>query len=45
MFAPNDEGNRWIEDAEEVNSVEQVRRRQVMLAQLIGEQDSKEQAA
>jgi hypothetical protein len=31
------EGNRWIEDAEEPNSVEQVRRQQVMLAQLIGE--------
>ena len=31
------EGNRWIEDAEEPDSVEQVRRQQVMLAQLIGE--------
>lgn len=31
------EGNRWIEDAAEPDSVEQVRRQQVMLAQLIGE--------
>ena len=31
------EGNRWIEDAEEPNSVEQVRRQQEMLKQLIGE--------
>lgn len=31
------EGNRWIEDAQEPDSVEQVRRQQVMLAQLIGE--------
>ncbi len=31
------EGNRWIEDAEEPDSVEQVRRQQVMLAKLIGE--------
>ena len=31
------EGNRWIEDAEEPDSVEQVRRQQVMLANLIGE--------
>ncbi len=31
------EGNRWIEDAEEPNSVEQVRRQQVMLSRLIGE--------
>jgi len=31
------EGNRWIEDAEEPDSVEQVRRQQVMLARLIGE--------
>ena len=32
-----DEGNRWIEDAMEPDSVEQVRRQQVMLAQLLGE--------
>jgi sugar phosphate isomerase/epimerase len=31
------EGNRWIEDAEEPDSIEQVRRQQVMLARLIGE--------
>ncbi len=31
------EGNRWIEDAEEVGSVEQVRRQQEMLKRLIGE--------
>ena len=31
------EGNRWIEDAEEVDSVEQVRRQQLMLASLLGE--------
>jgi Xylose isomerase-like TIM barrel len=31
------EGNRWIEDLEEPDSVEQVRRQQVMLANLIGE--------
>lgn len=31
------EGNRWIEDAEEPDSVEQVRRQQVMLANLLGE--------
>ena len=31
------EGNRWIEDAEEPDSVEQVRRQQVMLASLLGE--------
>jgi hypothetical protein len=31
------EGNRWIEDAEEPDSVEQVRRQQVMLSRLIGE--------
>ena len=31
------EGNRWIEDVEEPDSVEQVRRQQVMLTQLIGE--------
>jgi sugar phosphate isomerase/epimerase len=30
------EGNRWIEDAEEVDSVEQVRRQQEMLKNLIG---------
>ena len=29
------EGNRWVEDAEEVNSVEQVRRQHVMLKRLI----------
>ncbi|HKT86039.1 MAG TPA: TIM barrel protein [Novosphingobium sp.] len=32
------EGNRWIEDLEEPNSVEQVRRHHVMLAKLIGEE-------
>ncbi|MBU6206376.1 MAG: xylose isomerase, partial [Alphaproteobacteria bacterium] len=31
------EGNRWIEDAEEPDSVEQVRRQHVMLSRLIGE--------
>lgn len=31
------EGNRWIEDVEEPNSVEQVRRQQEMLKRLIGE--------
>ena len=31
------EGNRWVEDAEEPDSVEQVRRQQVMLAKLLGE--------
>jgi hypothetical protein len=31
------EGNRWIEDYQEPDSVEQVRRQQVMLARLIGE--------
>lgn len=31
------EGNRWIEDVETVDSVEQVRRHQTMLARLIGE--------
>ena len=31
------EGNRWIEDAMEPDSVEQVRRQQVMLADLLGE--------
>jgi len=31
------EGNRWIEDAMEPDSVEQVRRQQVMLATLLGE--------
>jgi len=31
------EGNRWIEDAQEVDSVEQVRRQQEMLKGLIGE--------
>jgi sugar phosphate isomerase/epimerase len=31
------EGNRWIEDAVEPDSVEQVRRQQVMLARLLGE--------
>lgn len=29
------EGNRWIEDAHEVDSVEQVRRQQAMLKKLI----------
>jgi len=32
------EGNRWIEDAEEVDSVEQVRRQQAMLKALIEQQ-------
>lgn len=31
------EGNRWIQDAFEVDSVEQVRRHQVMLKKLLGE--------
>jgi hypothetical protein len=31
------EGNRWIEDAEEPDSVEQVRRQQVMLSRLLEE--------
>jgi hypothetical protein len=31
------EGNRWVEDAEEPDSVEQVRRQQEMLKALIGE--------
>ncbi len=31
------EGNRWIQDAFEVDSVEQVRRHQVMLKRLLGE--------
>ena len=31
------EGNRWIQDAFEVDSVEQVRRQQVMLKRLLGE--------
>jgi sugar phosphate isomerase/epimerase len=35
------EGNRWIEDAEEVDSVEQVRRQQEMLKSLIGEPGSR----
>lgn len=39
------EGNRWIEDAEEPNSVEQVRRQQVMLARLLGEPTPKLKAA
>jgi len=39
------EGNRWIEDAEEPDSVEQVRRQQVMLATLIGEPAPQLQAA
>ncbi len=34
------EGNRWVEDAEEPNSVEQVRRQQVMLARLLGESET-----
>ena len=34
------EGNRWIEDAEEPDSVEQVRRQQVMLARLLGESET-----
>ena len=32
------EGNRWIQDAFEVDSTEQVRRHQVMLKQLLGEE-------
>jgi len=32
------EGNRWIQDAFEVDSTEQVRRHQVMLRQLLGEE-------
>jgi hypothetical protein len=31
------EGNRWIQDAFEVDSVEQVRRHQMMLKRLLGE--------
>lgn len=31
------EGNRWVEDFQEPDSVEQVRRQQVMLARLLGE--------
>lgn len=38
------EGNRWIEDAHEVDSVEQVRRQQAMLANLIGEAPAAAQA-
>ena len=34
------EGNRWIEDAMEPDSVEQVRRQQVMLARLLGEAET-----
>ena len=34
------EGNRHIQDAFEVDSVEQVRRQQVMLKNLIGEQEA-----
>ena len=34
------EGNRWIEDVEEPDSVEQVRRQQVMLARLLGEAET-----
>jgi len=34
------EGNRWIEDAEEPDSVEQVRRQQVMLSRLLDEPDA-----
>jgi hypothetical protein len=32
------EGNRWIQDAFEVDSIEQVRRHQVMLKRLLGEE-------
>lgn len=39
------EGNRWIEDAEDVDSVEQVRRQQKMLTTLIGEPASSSLAA
>lgn len=38
------EGNRWIEDAYEVDSVEQVRRQQEMLKRLIGEAPAAAQA-
>ncbi|MTH79989.1 sugar phosphate isomerase/epimerase family protein [Paracoccus aestuariivivens] len=31
------EGNRWVEDAQEVESVEQVRRQQLMFCNLLGE--------
>lgn len=34
------EGNRWVEDAEEPDSVEQVRRQQVMLARLLDEPET-----
>ena len=34
------EGNRWVEDAMEPDSVEQVRRQQVMLARLLGEDET-----
>ncbi len=34
------EGNRWVEDAMEPDSVEQVRRQQVMLARLLGETET-----
>lgn len=34
------EGNRWIEDHAEPDSVEQVRRQQVMLARLLGEAET-----
>lgn len=39
------EGNRWIEDAHEVDSVEQVRRQQEMLKQLIDEAPAQAAAA
>ena len=39
------EGNRWIEDVEEPNSVEQVRRHQEMLKRLIGEPTTTAMAA
>jgi sugar phosphate isomerase/epimerase len=39
------EGNRWIEDAVEPDSVEQVRRQQVMLSNLIGEPNPLRKAA
>jgi sugar phosphate isomerase/epimerase len=38
------EGNRWIEDAHEVDSVEQVRRQQAMLQRLIDEAPTASQA-
>ncbi|HCD2380201.1 TPA: xylose isomerase, partial [Klebsiella pneumoniae] len=31
------EGNRWVEDAQEVDSLEQVRRQQLMFCRLLDE--------